>query len=668
LGPPLAPAEPQARLVVWHFDAASIPANGRRLEVMARTAKIIGWSAGLIVLLIIVVAGAIYLFATSAWVRGQVESRASAYSGRKTTIEQIKVDWGATAHVHLNNVQIANSEWGKAKHMLKAEEVDFDIRVWSLLSGDFVLPHLTLRRPEIYLERNEKEQTNWDFEQSPVTVSAAKAVAPKERHQTPLVGQLEIDNGRVGYSDLKRKIDLNGTISTAIGQAGRQPEAKLELTGKLENQPLTVHFVGGSALMLRQTDKPYPVDLDIAYGSTKLTVKGTLQDPMQWKGADVQIDLSGPNLADIYPLLGIPGPRTAPYRITGRLDREPGTWKVTNSTWHVGDSDLAGDIAIDERQQPSHLTATLGSQHLTFADLAPIVGASPGKSGNVSTQQAATEQQLEAEGNLFPNMPLHVERLRAMNMDVSLDAKRVIAPSYLPVTALAFKVHVEHGVARVQPLELAIAGGRMSGTLGVDGRTDTPNMQATFALHNLDFGAFFRGSRFFDATKGKVQGRVSLAGTGRSLAQIMGTSNGHIELVMDGGSVSDLMVSLAGLQIIDALALYVTGDHRIPIRCALGRLDFDHGTVTFDRTLLDTQKSVLHVEGQVGLGSQIVNVTLNAQPKKFDLLDLHGPVSVQGKIRKPAISVKVPIPHPVIGDAKDVACEALTEQLLSGKP
>ena len=65
-----------------------------------------------------------------------------------------------------------------------------------------------------------------------------------------------------------------------------------------------------------------------------------------------------------------------------------------------------------------------------------------------------------------------------------------------------------------------------------------------------------------------------LSGHGRSLAQVMGGADGHIEAAMSGGSVSDLMVSLAGLQIIDALALYVGGDHRIPMLCALGRLDF----------------------------------------------------------------------------------------------
>jgi uncharacterized protein involved in outer membrane biogenesis len=123
-------------------------------------------------------------------------------------------------------------------------------------------------------------------------------------------------DGHVGYIDQKRKLDLSGTVSTATGQAGEEPEARLSLNGRLEGQKLTLDFVGGSALMLRQTDKPYPVDLEVAYGETKLTLKGTIQDPFQYPGAELQLALSGPDLSEIFPLLGIPGPPTPPYRIT----------------------------------------------------------------------------------------------------------------------------------------------------------------------------------------------------------------------------------------------------------------------------------------------------------------------------------------------------------------
>src|SRR5690242_21948257 len=85
--------------------------------------------------------------------------------------------------------------------------------------------------------------------------AAVKQIVPTQRHETPLIGRLEIMDGHVGYIDQKRKLDLSGTVSTATGQAGAEPEARLSLNGSLEGQKLSLDFVGGSALMLRQTDK-----------------------------------------------------------------------------------------------------------------------------------------------------------------------------------------------------------------------------------------------------------------------------------------------------------------------------------------------------------------------------------------------------------------------------
>jgi uncharacterized protein involved in outer membrane biogenesis len=641
-----------------------------------RMGKIAGWSAGILAGLVVVAIGALYLFVTSESFRGEVESQASGYTGRKTRIAKISIDWGLTSAVRLDGVEIANTPWGKAPSMLKVEQVDFDIRLWPLIKGDLVLPSLVLRKPEVEIEVGDKEQLNWSLGEAPVAASAVKAVVdPDTRYDTPLIGRLEVTDGKVSYRDPRRKLELDGTVSTATGKAGDQPQAELQLKGKLEGQPLTVRFVGGSVLMLRDTEQPYPLDIDVAFGATRLKAKGTVHDPFKWSGADVELSLAGPDLADIYPLLGIPGPPTPPYRISGKLHRETGIWKFVQTNWHVGDSDLTGDVLIDERRKPEHLTARLVSQKLVFADLAPLIGAPPDKpGGNVSPQQRQTQQQLEATGDLFPNVPLKVEKLRAMNMDVTLDAKRVIAPSYLPVQALAFRVVVDNGQATVKPLTLTLLGdgqgaGKIGGELGIDARTDDPKVRAVLTLADIELRNFFRDSRYFDTTYGKVQGRVVLAGNGRSLAQVMSTADGHVAVALGGGSVSSLMVSLAGLQVFDALILYVTGDHRIPIKCAVGRMNFQHGTVTLDQVLLDTEKSVLHVKGQVSLTRQVIKAEIDADAKSFDLLDLHGAVMVEGKLREPRISLGrvFPLPTPVVGTAKDVPCAQLTQQLLSAK-
>ena len=289
---------------------------------------------------------------------------------------------------------------------------------------------------------------------------------------------------------------------------------------------------------------------------------------------------------------------------------------------------------------------------------------------NVSRQQAQTETELAASGELFPDVPLHVERLRAMNMDVTLDARRVVAPSYLPVQSIAARVQVENGRATVRPLNMGFGNGRVEGELSVDASTDIPTTRVNLRFDGIDLASFFRGSRFFDTTNGKLRGRIVLAGSGRSLAQVMGTADGDIVTTMAGGSVSGLIVDLAGLQIGDALVLYITGDHRIPIRCALGRLKFNHGVVAFDKILMDTEKSVLHFDGQALLKTQEITSKITADTKRFDLLDLHSPVLIEGKIRAPKISLgrKIPIPTPDFGGADDADCQKLTQELWAAKP
>jgi AsmA family protein len=639
--------------------------------------RILGWSAGIVAGLAALAVGTVALYVSSDDFRARVEDHATSLAGRKTTITDISIDWGWTSRVQLGGVQLANAEWAREPVMLKAERVDFAIRLWPLLAGDLVLPNLVLRKPEVLVEKGDNDRLNWELGEAPVAAAAVKEIVePDNRFETPLIGRLEITDGKLSYRDSRRKLELDGTVSSATGQAGEQPRAELQLEGKLEGKPLQVRFVGGPILMLRDTAQPYPLDLDVSFGATKLKARGTVQDPFQWTGADVELALSGNDLAEVYPLLGIPGPPTPPYRIVGKLHREGGVWKFRDSRWHVGDSDLGGEVAVDERHKPGHLTARLVSRKLVFADLAPLIGAPPDKpGGNVSPQQRRTQQQLEAAGELFPNVPLQVEKLRAMNMDVTLDAKRVIAPSYLPVQALSFQVAIRDGQASVKPLNLLLLGdgrtgaGRIAGELGIDARTDTPKVRANLALADIELRNFFRNSRYFDATYGKVQGRVALAGVGRSLAQVMGSADGHVALALGGGSVSSLMVSLAGLQIFDALILYVTGDQRIPIKCAVGRLNFNRGTVTFDRTLLDTQKSVLRVRGQASLATQAINAEVDADAKQFDLLDLHGSVIVRGKLRQPQISLGrvFPIPTPVIGTARDVPCGQAIQALISGQ-
>src|SRR4051812_38624346 len=156
---------------------------------MRRALKIIGWAVGAIVLLVGLAGVAAYVFVTSDYIRAQIEDRAATVSGRKTKIARITIDWGWTSRVHLEDIEVANADWGKADQMFKARQIEFDVRLWPLLHGDSILPRLIVIKPEIYLERNAQGELNWNAQRSPVASGTARQIQPEHRPQTPLIGQ-----------------------------------------------------------------------------------------------------------------------------------------------------------------------------------------------------------------------------------------------------------------------------------------------------------------------------------------------------------------------------------------------------------------------------------------------------------------------------------------------
>jgi AsmA family protein len=96
---------------------------------------------------------------------------------------------------------------------------------------------------------------------------------------------------------------------------------------------------------------------------------------------------------------------------------------------------------------------------------------------------------------------------------------------------------------------MALGGRAVSGTMQLDARTDNSTASANLHFGNVDFAAFFRGSRYFDTARGKLQGRVVLVSTGGWLAQVLNSAKGDVAMATTGGSISGLLVDVARLDI-----------------------------------------------------------------------------------------------------------------------
>jgi len=166
------------------------------------------------------------------------------------------------------------------------------------------------------------------------------------------------------------------------------------------------------------------------------------------------------------------------------------------------------------------MTVDLVSRRLDFVDLAGFVGADPHQDGETP-----------ASGCMLPETPVDLERLRAMNMDVRLVARRIEAPGYA-LDGMDATLHLENGLARVEPLRFGIANGVMADSLVLDGREATPAAALDMTMERIAIAEFFAGSDFAREMGGIIEGRMELAGSGPLLADMLGRGDGRLAMVM----------------------------------------------------------------------------------------------------------------------------------------
>lgn len=136
---------------------------------------------------------------------------------------------------------------------------------------------------------------------------------------------------------------------------------------------------------------------------------------------------------------------------------------------------------------------------------------------------------------------------------------------------------------------------------------------------------------------GTLDARVRLTGQGNSVAALLGSANGNVASVMEGGAISDVVLRLMNLDIANSLVAMAKGNPKIPIRCVVADLEARNGVLTPDPLLLDTEHTLVTGEGKVMLKDERLDLRLVAQPKDGSILALRGPIDIQGTMSNPTI-------------------------------
>ena len=610
------------------------PSNVIGRPIFIALAALIGLPIALVVIAMLIV--------QSEWAERWVETRVGERLGREVQIDEIDIDLGWPPAVNLGRLRIGNPPWARTPSLVDADGLHARVAIPPLFRGQVVIPFLSARKAAAGLEIDGPRAT-WRFgddEQQPSSIKLSR---------------IQLEDGVIVFRDEGEKTALDIKVSGSLGQAG---ELKLAASGRFGDEVTKASATIPS--LEPSPDAPIQLIANANIGKTEIAAKGTITSTLDT--LDLDLRLGGQTLKDLRKVFRMNLPDTPPYKVAGHLRHTGTEWLFNDFAGRIGDSDVQGDVTYRTGGKRPFFQANVKSKLLDLDDLGPIIGTPP-KTGPGETASAAQRRkaaELAAKSQVLPHERFSTADWDQMDADVTLDAQRVLRPKQLPIDSLATHVILKDSVLRFEPLSFGVAGGRISGTISLDGRTKPVRGNMEIDFQGLQLARLFPESQAMKEALGTLYGRAKLAGRGESVAELLGTSNGPISLAVNGGQVNLLLVELLGLDLAEAVALLGTRNRQIRLRCAVADLTVKDGVATPQAFVIDTSDTVVTVTGPIDLRGERLDLVFHPEPKDPSIFALRSPIHLQGAFKDPTVRPEIgPIAARIAGAALRAAVNPL---------
>ncbi|HET7158926.1 MAG TPA: AsmA family protein, partial [Burkholderiales bacterium] len=571
-------------------------------------------------------------FALILWLESEagqrfIERRAYQAAGREITIGDLDIKIGWRPGLRVTGLRITNPDWAKTRHLVDAALIDARFRLLPLLTGRMVVEDLRLSQARVGLER-EAQRNTWTFRQKPDEDDAPSRF---------FVHRINIDRGFLVYRDTTVDVDLEIDVAGDVGAGGA-----VDLIARGTARGQKARGVARIPGALPTPDTAVAMSAAIAIGELTAAAAGTVR-AADVDGIDLDLDISGASLADLKKLIPINLPNTPPYRLQGRFRNPSGAYIFDPFEGRVGDSDLSGSAQYTRGGPRPVLKANLISRLLDLDDLGPLVGAPPktGAGETSAPRQKQQARQIDTSGKVLPQRGFAFADWNIMDADVRFEGKRIVDAAQVPIENLSAHWILEKGVLRFDPLRFRIAQGQVHADIRLDGNQKPPLGKANISVNGLNLRQLVPTSPRMNEPLGILHGRIDITGRGTSIADLFGTADGRLAFLVNGGSISNLLVELGGLDVAEALRILATKDVQVKLRCAVADLSLKSGVATPQALVIDTTDTIVRGEGSVDFRREQLDLTMYPEPKDMSIFALRSPITVRNSFKDPVVRPKM---------------------------
>ena len=594
------------------------------------------------------------------WLREPMNRYISHKTQREFRSDDLHVRLGWNPVVRLRGIYFANADWADPngdKPMARIGQLEFSVSLRDLFDGKVFVPRVALDDADLHFEKAGDDKRNW------VLGEPSKTQEPSKFR----ISSLSVTRGKLQFVDrgipFQLGVDVDTFTPSAEAKAGNAIAAadntryttRYRFEGKYHDAGFSGQAVTGDVLSFQESNIPFPIRGQLVAGTTRLNLEGTVSDAAHLTGIDVQLRIAGRTLANLYPFLLLPLPASPPYQLDGHLTLRGNRYAMENIHGRIGETDVAGEAAYEQRPPRPLLTAKLHSRLLNLPDLGPLVGITtksttdtrpPTQAETQTRDRAAARERAASGGRVLPAGTVPGERLlpsgkfdggrfKAIDAKVDLRVDRIDAPDFIALQNLRVGLDLTDAILRLDPFDVDLADGQIDGRLLLNAQQPTLHADLDVTARKLRLARLVPPSERLAPSTGSLGVRAKLAGSGNSIADVAAKADGQVQLAVSKGQVSNLLDAASGLNGGKIIRLLMGGDKPIPINCGAVSFKVQDGKGQSDLFVVDTDQTRIEGDGGFDLGAERFDLTISPKPKSVGILSLRTPVRLHGSFREP---------------------------------
>lgn len=600
---------------------------------MGKWIKIFG---GLVVVLVGVVVAGVAILSSMDFneYKGLIAEQAKSATGRDLQIAgDLNLEISLNPAIAVDGVTFSNADWGSKPAMLTVERFAAEVSLIPLLSGQIVVNRLLVEGVKLLAETNKDGVGNWEFAPGK---KASASESGGDGGALPSIDKVVMRNISVIYKDGVTGEEHRVALDEMTAAAGSiDTPVVIAVKGSLNEKVFMVSGTLGSVAQMTSADGVYPVNIEAETLGVATSYAGTLGTPGGNVSAEGQIKVAIASLkttlseasALVPALKDVPAIKADKIDLSAQVSFDGKTALLGGMTLLAGKTDLAGNVKAILGGRPN-IEASLTSNLIDLDELLPA-------SKEEATSAPATKP---ADGRVFPNDPLPLDGLKAVDAKFSFDGKKIIVQGN-QIEDAAVRLTLKGGNLQVSTLSAMVAGTKVSGSVGLNGTATVPGLVLKLSAAGLDYGELLKQRGMTDIATGKLDANVDIKGAGASVRALMASLNGGLFVKTENGRIDSSALNILSSDVMSVLPGFNSKDDKT-LKCAVVNFDIKDGIASAKSIVVETGGLSAIGVGTADLREEKLNLVIDPRAKQTSLASAAiVPVAITGTFLAPEWSL-----------------------------